>query len=274
MNKSFKFFYFTFFFILCFVRISIAQTAFQTDKELIKQGDKLFKEEKFVEAYPIYSQLVIRTPHDLQYNYRLGVCTIFSIANKELAVPFLENAMNSSEVENEVHYYLGKAYLLSYRFEEAAKQFKLYKETAPQKNIEKYQVDQQITMCINGGKLVRNIADWVVVEKKELNSKDFFLAYDLSTIGGKLLIKPNEEKFKTPLDLKKKEESIIFLSKDNRQIFFSSYGKDGSNGKDIYHITKLPNGTWSNAQPLPNTVNTSTDDDFPFFSSQWKSTVL
>jgi len=270
MNKSFKFSHIAFIFVLCCVRISIAQTAFQTDKDLIKQGDKLFKEEKFVEAYPIYSQLVIRTPQDPQYNYRLGVCTIFSVANKELAVPFLENAMTSSEVEQEVHYYLGKAYLLSYRFEEAAKQFKRYREVASPKNIEKYQIDQQIEMCANGVKLVRNIADWVVVEKKELNSKDFFLAYDLSTIGGKLLIKPNEEKFKTALDLKKKEESIIFLSRDNRQIFFSSYGKDGSHGKDIYHITKLPNGNWSNAQILPNTINTDADEDFPFFHPNGK----
>jgi hypothetical protein len=244
--------------------------AFQTEKELVRQGEILFKEEKFTEAYPFYSQLVIRSPQDPQYNYHLGVCTIFSVANKEEAIPFLENVVSNSGIENEVHYYLGKAYLLSYRFEEAANEFKKYKKNAPAKNMEKYQVDRQIEMCNNGRKLVRNISDWVVADKKELSSKDFFLAYDLSTIGGKLLIKPNEEKFKTAFDLKKKEESIIFLSRDNKQIFFSSYGTDGTHGKDIYHISKLPNNTWSKAQILPNTINTDSDEDFPFFHPNGK----
>jgi hypothetical protein len=270
MNKSLRLTYLFFFFLLCIVRISFAQTAFMAEKDLVKKGDKLFEEEKFVEAYPIYSQLVIRAPQDAQYNYRLGVCTIYAIANKELAIPYLENAVTSPDVAKEVHYYLARAYLLSYQFEEAARHFKLYKEKADPKNVEKYKVNQQIEMCANGIKLVRNIADWIVVDKKELNKKDFFIAYDLSTIGGKLLVKPTEAKFNSSIDIKKKEDAIIFLSRDNRYIFFSSYGNDEKHGKDIYQMNKLPNGEWGQPRVLPNEINTPADEDYPFFHPNGK----
>jgi len=257
---------------LSFVRVANAQEAtYQSDKELEKQADRLFEEEKFVEAYPIYSKLVIRAKKDIEFNYRLGVCAIYAVADKEQAIPFLELAITNPEVVKEAHYYLGKAYLLSYRFEDAIKQFNTYKETGSAKNIEKFQVDEQIKMCKNGTKLVRNITDWVVVDKKELNIKDFFLAYEISPEDGKLLIKPSEETFKTPIDIKKNEESIIFLAKDNKQIFFSSYGQDENHRKDIYRIVKLPNGTWSKPYVLPDIINTDKDEDYPFLHPNGKT---
>ena len=131
-------------------------------------------------------------------------------------------------------------------------------------------VERQIEMCINGKKLLRNLTDLVVIEKKEMSRIDFYRSYDISGIGGKLLAKPDEEAFKTALDKKKKEKSIIYLATNNNQVFFSSYGDNMDQGKDIYIIRKLPTGEWSKPQTLGYPVNTEYDEDFPFLHPNGK----
>ncbi len=210
MSKSLRFIYLPFLLIVLISGVVKAQATFQSDKELKKQAEKLFDEGKFVEAYPIYSQLLIRSPKNYDYNYRLGVCTLFSVSDKEQAIPFLEFAVNSPEVEKEVTFYLGKAYLLSYRFEDAIVKFNAYKQKASPKDIQKLEVDMQIEMCKNGTKLIRNITDWVIVDKKELSENNFFLSYELAPEVGKLLVKPNDASFKSELDIKKNETSLIY----------------------------------------------------------------
>jgi hypothetical protein len=258
-------------FLSCSAHVVYAQATFQSDKELKKIGDNLFNEGNYLDGYTQYSQLVMRNPRNPEYNYAFGVCAIYAAPDKEQAIPFLELAATSSEVSRDVLFYLGKAYMLTYRFEDAIAKFEEFKQVTSPKNLQKFEVETHIKMCNNGSHLVRNISDWVVVDKKELNKKDFFLAYEVPTQEGKFLIKPNDETFKTPIDLKNKEESVIFLSKANEQIYFSSYGNDGTHGKDIYKIVKLPNGEWSKPQALPVSINTDNDEDFPFLHPDGKT---
>jgi hypothetical protein len=247
-----------------------AQAAFGSEEELKTQANKLFDDDEFEEAYPLYSQLASIYPKDPNYNYRLGVCMLYASDDKEKPIPFLEFAAGKPEVEKEVLFYLARAYHLNYRFDEAIKKYQAYQAVASSAKAEKLMVDRQIEMCRNGKKLLRNLTDLIVIDKKEMSRADFFRSYDISDIGGKLLVKPDEEAFKTSLDKKKKEKSIIYLASNNNQVFFSSYGADGEQGKDIYVIRKLPNGEWSKPQTLGYPVNTEYDEDFPFLHPNGK----
>lgn len=247
-----------------------AQTAFGSEDELKTQAAKLFDDDQFEEAYPLYSQLASLYPKDPTYNYRLGVCMLYASDDKEKPIPFLEYASKRPDVEKEVLFYLARAYHLNYRFDEAITTYNEYKKVASSAKAEKLMVDRQIEMCRNGKKLLRNLTDLVVIDKKEMSRSDFFRSYDLSDIGGKLLVKPDEEAFKSALDKKKKEKSIIYLATNNNQVFFSSYGDDPDQGKDIYIIRKLPNGEWSKPQTLGYPVNTEYDEDFPFLHPNGK----
>ncbi|MGQ0828590.1 MAG: hypothetical protein ACT4ON_09365 [Bacteroidota bacterium] len=247
-----------------------AQTAFASEEELKKQAAKLFEEEQFEEAYPLYTQLTSIYPKDPNYNYRIGVCMLYSSDDKEQPISYLEFASKKPGVDKEVFFYLGKAYHLNYRFDDAIKAYQNYKKVASGAKIEKFQVDHQIDMCKSGKKLLRNLSDLVVIDKKELNRADFFRGYDVSGIGGKLLAKPDEDQFKSALDKKKKESSIIYLSANNTQIYFSSYGTDPDRGKDIFIIKKLPTGEWSPSQTLGYPINTEYDEDFPFLHPNGK----
>jgi len=97
---------------------------------------------------------------------------------------------------------------------------------------------------------------------------DYFRTYDLKTIGGKLLVKPDE--FKTSTDKKKKESSVVFLPKNSNVVYFSSYGDTPDNGKDIYTCFKQADGSFSKPTPV-NGVNTAYDEDYPFLHPDGKS---
>lgn len=247
--------------VACF-NYTFAQTTFTSEDDLKKEAKKLFDSEQYAEAYPLYSQLLSVYPKDPNYNYRFGICMLYTSENKEKPISYLEYAAKQPDVEKDVFFFLGKAYHMNYRFDDAIVAFNRFKKEASSYQQKKLQVDKQIDMCRNGKTLLKNITDLQVLEKKQLSDKEFFRSYDLSSIGGKLLIKP--EDFQSSLDKKAKEQTIIYLAKNNNQIYYSSYGTDGKNGKDIYMVSKLSNGEWSLPVSLGPTINTDVDEDYPF----------
>ena len=54
------------------------------------------------------------------------------------------------------------------------------------------------------------------------------------------------------------------LTADGNTFYFISDRKGGMGGRDIYRVVRLPDGTWSKAQNLSNTVNTAYDEDGVF----------
>jgi len=61
-------------------------------------------------------------------------------------------------------------------------------------------------------------------------------------------------------------EPHITASPDGKYKYFSSDREGGFGGRDIYRITKLPNGQWSKPMNLGPTINTPYDEDSPFIS--------
>ncbi len=267
-NLSNKSFYCLLLLTVLFIRDVAGQNTFSSEDDLKKAARKLFDNEQYVEAYPLYSQLLSVYPKDPNYNYRFGICMLYTSENKEKPISFLEYASKQPDVEKDVFFFLGRAYHLNYRFDDAIAAFNRFKKEASAYQQKKLQVDQQMEMCRNGKTLLRNITELDVLDKKRLADKDFFRPYDLSSIGGKLLIKPEE--FQSQLDKKAKEQSIIYLAKNNNQIYYSSYGVDGKNGKDIYVVKKMPGGEWSSPVNLGTTINTSLDEDYPFLHPNGK----
>lgn len=241
-----------------------SQNVFSSEEDLKKQANKLFEEEDFAKAYPLFSQLMSLYPKDAQYNYKFGTCLLYSSNDKEKAIPYIEYAAKRQKqgVDKEVFFYLGKAYHLNYRFADAIRPYNTYKGIAAAKQLEKYDVNRQIEMCENGKRLLRNVTDLSVLEKKEVAESDFFRSYNLSEFNAKLIIRPDD--LKTALDKKKKDESVMYLAPDRNQIYFSSYGEDGKNGRDIYYVTRTSSGELSKPTRVNDVINTKYDEDYAF----------
>ena len=91
-------------------------------EDIKKEADKLYEDDEFTKAYKLYAQLVSNYPKDPEYNFRLGVCMIYSEPDKKKCLPYLIFANSrAEEVSKEVKFYLGKAYHINYRFDEAIK---------------------------------------------------------------------------------------------------------------------------------------------------------
>ena len=70
----------------------------------------------------------------------------------------------------------------------------------------------------------------------------FQYTYDLTQIGGKILI---TDQFQSNMDEKLNYKSIIYFPPVGQDVlFFSSYGKDGQTGLDIYSVSRESTGDW------------------------------
>ncbi|MHC1707106.1 MAG: hypothetical protein AB9842_06235 [Bacteroidales bacterium] len=230
---------------------------------LEKKADKIFRLQQYSQAKDLYSTLLSNYPKDPFYSYRFGVCLLYGDRrNMEKPVQYLELASKSTDIDKEVFYYLGQAYHFNYRFTDAIRLYQKYRGLVSENKAAKKDVDRQIEMCQNGLYLLSRVKDLFVIERKEVKKADFYRNYNLSGFGGEILQQPPF--FKSKLDIKKGVSGLVFFPRKQDIVLYSSYGKDGQNGKDIYYSTLLPDMTWSKPVRLPGAVNTPFDEDYPF----------
>lgn len=247
----------------------IAQNNFKSEDDLKKQADKLFEEQQYAEALPLFSQLLSLYQKDPMYNYKYGTCMLYATEDKEKPLMYLGFAANKPNVDNEVFYHYGRALQLNYRFEEALNAYNSFKKNASAKSITSSQVDLFIENCNNGKELLSSITKLQVLDKKDLKEADFFISYDLGDLGGKLVVKP--EDFLTAIDTKKQDKSLMFIMPGAGEYYFSSYGESEKNSRDIYKVVKLPSGEFSKPINLGSVINTNKDEDYPFMHPNGKT---
>lgn len=66
-------------------------------------------------------------------------------------------------------------------------------------------------------------------------------------------------------------ETAASITTDNSTIYFSSDKPGGFGGKDIYKISRLPNGEWGESQNLGPIINSPYDEDAPFIHNDNKT---
>lgn len=239
------------------------------DQALKAAADKLFEAGEYAKAYPMYSQLVSLAPQDHELNYKFGTCALYGGDPKPKAIGYLKFAVGGPDTPELARYFLGKAYQLDYQFDEALAAYQHFKGTADKKLLAKYPVDILEQQCRNGKFLLSSLKDIRVLKKTEVAASDFFRFYDLSSIGGKIVVTPDE--LLTALDRKSKEPSLVFLPDQGGAIYFGSYGKDGKTGKDIYRTEVLPTGGYATPVKLAGYINTDQDEDFAVMAPDGRS---
>lgn len=235
--------------------------AAQGDARVVQQADAHFQAGRYVEALPLYSQLVSLTPGDHALNYRYGTCLLHG-GDREKAISHLKFAVQDPATPAQAWFWLGRAYHLNYRFAEAIAAYQHYRGVADRKALTEQPVDVWEKQCRNGQKLLSDLKDVVVHNKVETAESEFFRFYDLKDIGGRIVVMPDE--LKTPLDRKSKRRGLIYLPDRPGPIYFSSLGRDGRTGLDIYRTEVLPTGQFATPVKLAGFINTEYDEDFPF----------
>jgi hypothetical protein len=233
----------------------------QTLEEMRKEADLLFEQGKFVEATPLYSKLLSNAAKDPDLNFRYGTCLLYNSRTKSDAIKHLSFAVKDPTIDKRAFFYLGRAYHLNYQFNEAIVQYEKFKAVATPTQLKEFQVDQQIQACKNGKKLLSNVTDMIVIKKTEIKKEDFYEIYDLSNIGGTILV---TDQFQSKLDKQRGHRSVIHFPANSPGIYYSSYGEDGSTGLDIYVRKRLPDGKFGEPQKVQGGVNTGMDEDYAY----------
>lgn len=244
------------------------QTAFvsfcqDSEADVKSKAEKLFLAEDFVQATPLFLRLIALNPRSTEYNYKYGTCLLFNSQKKQDAFKYLNYSITDPAIAIDAYFYLGKAYHLNFQFNEAIKYYQMYLDKASGKVNPSYQVQHQIQMCQNGKRLLTTLSDLVVLEKKEIAEAEFFRLYNLSNIGGTLLVTSD---FQSKIDKKKNHVPLIHFPANTNTVYYSSYGDVDKGNRDIYVKRKLPDGTWSLPQPVAGGVNTNFEEDFPYMA--------
>jgi hypothetical protein len=248
-------------------QFAIAQKG--NEDQLVKDANTYFAAGAYLKAFPLYSQLVSLYPNHAEYTYKFGACAIYGDADKTKAVRYLNAAIAKSVNDPDVYFFLGRAYHLNYQFKDAITAYENYVRYAGEKGTHRAEALRQIETCIYGANLLSNIKDITVLSKTETDKENFFRYFNLEAIGGKILTIPDA--LKTKEDLKSSTPGVIHYPGNGTTIYFSSYGKNNTNGKDIYKAQILPDGTFSEAEKIKGGVNTKYDEDFCFMHSDGKT---
>lgn len=209
-----------------------------TSKKEYQIAEKFLDNLNFTKASFIYKELLSKSPRNPDLNFKLGLCYLNIVSEKEKSVNLLEKAIQYTSSRNnismDVYFNLAKAYHANYQFKEALKVYKdLLQIISPQNTSFRNDIQREVQMCKNGIELMKTPVNISIIN-----------------LGNKINSEYSEHSPGVTAD----ESTMIFTSRRNGT--GNKIDSDGQYFEDIY-ITHLVNGTWSNPVGITelNTIN-------------------
>lgn len=113
--------------LLLILLFSLVDLKSQSKKEKIdilnEDADFFMEEHDYERAYGCYNRLIDLDPKNPYYKFKKGVCALMLPAHKTEAIGLLEFVREEEPNEPIVKFYLGRAYHINYRFDDAIRVF-------------------------------------------------------------------------------------------------------------------------------------------------------
>jgi tetratricopeptide (TPR) repeat protein len=201
-------------------------------------GDEHFKHQNYLMALPIYKELLKREPKSWFLNYRIGICYLRTNLNKTESVKYLEAAVKDPKCDNEAWDFLGRAYHLSNKFDNAIEAYKKYKAFVIKHKELADKADHHIEQCNNAKELIK-----------------FPINVTFTNAGPEV----NTE-FPDYFPWVTADEQQIFFTSRRKGGHASSVESDGYYSSDVFMCSVL-DGKWDKAKNIGNTINSSLDEE-------------
>jgi len=225
-----------------------------------------FLKNDYAHALPLYRELVNIYPSDPFYQYHTALCLLNLNQDLEEAMDLMRMASADADYPLAT-FYLARACHLRYAFEDAIKHYSRFLVLGKRTDIRKLEVQRLIEMAKNGIDLTRKAKSCTVKNAVISPAYQIENAYFIST-NGKVIRKPVE--FNSQVDQKMNFSSLMYLpayTEINEFIYVSGYDVTGKRGTEIFRIRNINHQTWSMPEALGEIINTSFDEDFPFFDT-------
>lgn len=260
-------------------------------KDSLAKANQLYDANAFTLALPIY-QYLFDTDTDKKkqgfYKYRLGICCLHKTDLREKALSLLLEVIEENKKAADIEFYLGRAYMLNYRFDDAVVRFTTYLMNPKASPVLKAEADQYIRNCNNGKDLLASPVDVKITNLGEsVNSSASEYVPVISSDESVLIFTYRGEKSTggiQPLDVNDPEDqytedvfmsvkagdewlepfsagtningidhdACIALSGDGQKLFV--FKNNGDNNGDIF-MSFLNGNTWNSPELLRGGVN-------------------
>ncbi len=218
-----------------------------------KEALSIFKEGNYEEAEQAYASLLKRYSREVKYNYYYGICLLKNNNDIPQAVKCLKYSALKG-VSRDVFYYLGRAYQLSYRFEEAISQYNRFLKYASASDIRNEKAERYKQECQVSKELSAKVYHLDVYSRDTVSYDDLLKAYHPVKDVGKIAY--NSAFFESGLD----QKGLLYLTERGDEVYFAMDNEQ--DGNDLYMMEKLLDG-WSEKKALKG-INTSANEFHPY----------
>ncbi len=254
--------------VVCLFCVSAVYGQEWSEKDLTKsvhRAENTFDAGEMSRAYGLFAHLVSVAGDRPFLHYRFGAICTYTGTRLNEAEEHLAWAKELGILETEHaggwYYYTGKLRQLQYRFEDAKELFDQALDIA--KGDEEWLIEAKLRFgqCDHVSGFTGEVKRIDLISSLESHSTDFFRLYQLPPESGRLLVTP--ESLLGKEDVKRGYTSIMHWLPGQRFAFFSSYGKRGETGLDVYRVSVSSSGSYGIPEKLPEPVNSDFDDSHP-----------
>lgn len=203
------------------------------DKNIAKQ---YFENQNYKLALDEYLLLLKADSNNSVYQYNTAICILNCNVDKQKSINLLEKVVKQSKFDQNAFYFLGRAYQLNNKFDEAISAFEKY-ESSVKKDLNYIPAKRQMEMCDNAKELMA----------KPLNVK-------IENLGGE--INSNSPDYNPYIS---EDENFMIFSSKRAGNLGNLIDIEGYNTSDIFSSEN--NGSWTKPKRLPPVINSPLSDD-------------
>ncbi|MBK7182040.1 MAG: hypothetical protein IPH89_03410 [Bacteroidetes bacterium] len=101
------------------------------ERKKIESAELFYSEQNYLRALPLYAEVYNVHQSELYLKYRTGICYLYKSDEKDKAITLLKELEQANPKTTDINFYLGRAYHLNYKFDEAIATFNKYLLEAP-----------------------------------------------------------------------------------------------------------------------------------------------
>ena len=235
-------------FVVSALFFTISANAQELDNKLMPKflkAEDLFEAGNYLSAIPLYKEVLNKAPHNKFVMAKLAVCYIKTRTNRDQSVKLLEKLVESKDIDPKIWYYLGKAYHLNNKLDDAIAAYENYK-TFKLKKKEVEDVNRQIEMCKNAKQLMQYPVNVIFTNiGKEINTEfpEYYPFVD------------------------ENETILVFTSRRKTNVGGGRAEADGYRSSDIW-ISTVKNNVWDKPMSAGKEINTKFDEMCVFLNPE------
>lgn len=215
------------------------------------KAEDYFDVGNYLAAIPLYKEIQNKASENKFVMAKLAVCYIKTRTNREESVKLLEKLVETKDIDPKLWYYLGKAYHLTNKLDDAISAYQNFKSFKLKKK-DLDDVNRQMEMCKNAKELIQYPVNVAFTNLgKQINSEfpEYYPFVD------------------------ENETMLVFTSRRKNNIGGGSIGADGYRPSDVW-VSTVKNNVWDKPISAGKEINTRYDEMCTFLNPEGNKMIV